>query len=273
MERRILITGAGSGIGLATALHLAGLGFSVVGLVPDDEEAGRLCDAAGERRVDVATVTADLADPSARAHAAEGLALYALVNNAGYLNAGLLRDVAIDDARRQLEVMALAPVDLALRAIPAMLDRGEGRIVNVTTAAVHTATPFSGWYQATKAVLRELTDSLRLELAGSGLDIVDVEPGAMDTRIWPRAGAELRRRRSVSATPGGYRRALFVADRLAPLAPDPAAVARAVGRALIAGGPPAHVRVGVQAPLARAVSELVPDRLWDRLSSVVSGTA
>ena len=102
------------------------------------------------------------------------------------MNAGLALDVPIADARTQLEVMVLAPMDLTRRVLPYMLERGQGRVVNVTSAAVHTSTPFTGWYQACKAALRELTDALRAELEDTGVDLVDIEPGGFRTAIWTR---------------------------------------------------------------------------------------
>lgn len=133
----------------------------------------------------VATVVVDLADAKARATVANELELYALVNNAGYLNAGLLRNVAMKEARRQLEVMVLAPMDLARQALPCMLLHGDGRIVNVTSSAAHPSTPFSGWYQSSKAALRELNDALRVKLHNIGVDVIDVEPGGYQTGFGP----------------------------------------------------------------------------------------
>ena len=186
MERVVLVTGAGSGFGMATATTLSSLGFTTVGLVSDARQGDVLNRAAATLGVGVEVIEADLADPAQRESAIKDRDLYALVNNAGYLNAGLLRDVGIDDARRQLEVMVLAPLDLAQRALPHMLRRGEGRIVNVTSAAVHTATDLRGWYQASKAALRGLNDALRLELASTGIDVIDIQPGRVRPGIWDR---------------------------------------------------------------------------------------
>ena len=267
----MMVTGAGSGFGLATALHLAGLGFDVTGLVPDDAEAATLAQQAGRSGVAVDVIVADLADPLRRRALIDGLDLWGLVNNAGYMNAGRIADVPIDDARRQLEVMVLAPVDLARQALPAMLRRGQGRIVNITSSAVHTSTPLTGWYAANKAALRELNDALRLELTGQGVTVTDIEPGGYRTGIWPGAADELRRRRAGSDRPDLYDRVLAKLDTGFSLMGDPADVAGVVGQVCTTGQPPAHVRVGPGSTALRLVDDLVPDRLRDRAVSLLAG--
>ncbi len=268
----MLVTGAGSGFGLATALHLADLGFTVTGLVPDAEEEALSC-AAAERGVEVGRIAADLANPQRRAAAVKDLELYALVNNAGYMNAGLLTDVPIPDARTQFEAMVLAPVDLTRRILPHMLEQGEGRIVNVTSAAVHASTPFTGWYQACKAALRELTDALRSELEDTGVDVINIEPGGFQTGIWDRGKAELRRRQRNSSRADAYEKPLELIERTKPRMGDPDDVAEVIGRVLTEAHPRAHVRVGPDAGPLRLVSELVPDRVWDRMVSRTTGMA
>ena len=271
MRRRVLVTGAGSGFGLATARHLAGLGFDVTGLVPDGEEAAVLARETARSGVTVDVIEADLADPDRRAGLLDGLDLWGLVNNAGYMNAGRLSDIPIDDARRQLEVMVLAPVDLVCQALPAMVGRGQGRIVNVTSSALHDSTPLTGWYAASKAALRELNDALRLELTAQGVTVTDVEPGGYQTGIWPGAADELRRRRAVSARPDLYDRVLGKLDTGFALMGDPDEVARVVGEVCTTGQPPPHVRVGPGATALRLVDDLVPDRVRDRVVSLLAG--
>lgn len=271
MLRRVLVTGAGSGIGLATAVHLAGLGFAVTGLVPTGEEEDVLLRRAAGRGVAVEVVRADLSDPSQRVGLASDMDLWGLVNNAGYMNAGQIRDVPIDDARRQMEAMVLAPVDLARQALPSMVAKGQGRIVNITSSALHTSTPLTGWYQACKAALRELNDSLRLEVEPCGVHVVDVEPGGYKTGIWAGAGRELQARREHSTRPDLYDRVPARLDRAEELMGDPDRVAAAVGRAVTTGKPPPHVRIGPGAAWLRVLDRTVPDRLWDRVMSRLAG--
>lgn len=272
MDRTVLITGASSGIGLATALHAASLGFGVVGLVPDEEGGQALLAAAGRGGVHVDVLVLDLGDPAARRNVGGRVDAWALVNNAGYMNAGQIRDVSVDDARRQLEVMVLAPADLSRQLLKGMVERGQGRIVNVTSSAAHTSTPLTGWYAAAKAALREINDALRLELRGTGVDVVDVEPGGYRTGIWEGAKRELARRRSSAAEPDLYDRAI---SKLAPaeaMMGDPQEVAQAIGELLTDGAPPSHRRVGPGARRLRVADAVVPDRVWDAVVSAVART-
>lgn len=269
-ERRVLVTGASSGIGMATAHHLSDLGFTTIALVRDEPERTDLARAAREWGSHVDVVVADLSTPGTAAIVDE-LTLYGLVNNAAYMNAGLIEDVAIEDARPQFEAMVFTPIELARRALPAMLERGEGKIVNITSAAVHTSTPLTGWYQAAKAALRELNDALRIELRSTGVDVVDVEPGGVQTGIWARATSELERRKTMSRRAPEYDRALAVTARFRSRMTAPEQVAATVGRVLTMAHPRAHVRVGRGALVLRLASEVLPDRVTDRASARLSG--
>jgi NAD(P)-dependent dehydrogenase (short-subunit alcohol dehydrogenase family) len=272
MDRTALVTGASSGIGRSTALRLAAAGFRVTGLVADRPAAATLRAAASEQSLDIGVAVADLGDPRARDGIVADLRPWALVNNAGYMNAGRIQDVPLDDARRQLEVMVIAAVDLTRQALPAMIASGQGRIVNITTSAVHTSTPLTGWYQATKAAWRELTDSLRLELRGTGVEVVDVEPGGYRTGIWDRALTELRERREGSNRPDLYDRVIGHITDAGTRMGDPSEVADVVADVLTAGHPPLHRRVGPGAALLRTLDAIVPDRLWDLTVATLART-
>ncbi|MBW3579620.1 MAG: SDR family NAD(P)-dependent oxidoreductase [Actinobacteria bacterium] len=137
MVRTVLVTGTNSGVGLETALHLARLGFKVVGTVRSHDKADRLHEAAGEAGVVVENAVLDVTDSGRGEALADEL-------QPGGGEQRRLHEHRPDgrrppeDALRQLEVMVVAPMRLAALAIPAMRRRGEGRIVNVSSVA---ATP------------------------------------------------------------------------------------------------------------------------------------
>jgi short-subunit dehydrogenase len=266
MLRRVLVTGANSGVGLETALHLAELGFRVVGAARSEEKAESLAKAATDAGVEVETAVLDVADAQACEELVPRLDLWGLVNNAGYMNVGRVDDVPIEDAQRQLEVMVVAPIRLAKLALPSMRRRGEGRIVNVSSVAAHATAAMTGWYQACKHALSAVSDALRREVADDGIDVVLIEPGGLNTGIADKAKEDLRRRRPGSVAPAAYDRALTAIDKVRPFVGEPIAAARVIGDALTAGRPRARYRVGADAPVVQLIQTLVPERVRDRLA-------
>ncbi len=270
MTRSVLVTGATSGIGLATALHLAHLGFETIGSARTPEHAEELRRAAAEAGVDVEVVLLDLTDPEAGTDLAER-GLWAVVNNVGWMNLGLLEDVPLDRVHEQFEAMVLAPVRLAQQVLPGMRARGEGRIVVVSTVGAHTEGPMMGWYQAAKHALATLADVLRAEASPYGIDVVAVEPGGFRTRIWPKGEHDLRTRREGSPFPEAYDRALEVLHALQPHMPEPEPVAEVIGEALTAGRPKARYRVGASGTAIEVASRVLPRPVRDRLARTTLG--
>jgi NAD(P)-dependent dehydrogenase (short-subunit alcohol dehydrogenase family) len=203
-DRTVLTTGANSGIGLATALHLAKLGFHSVGSVRSEEKGAKVAEAAAAAKVAVDTVVLDVTEAQRCAEVIDELRPWGIVNNAGYSGIGAVEDVSDEAARHQLETMVIAPMRLARLALPHMRAAGEGRIVNVSSIYGLTTTPFSGWYQASKHALEAVSDALRLEVARDGIKVVLIEPGGFKTGIWEESEQDAARH-SESHHPPGYR--------------------------------------------------------------------
>jgi NAD(P)-dependent dehydrogenase (short-subunit alcohol dehydrogenase family) len=187
------------------------------------------------------------------------------------MNAGQIEDVPIDDARRQHEVMVLAPMRLVQLALPGMRRRGGGRIVNVTSSVGDVSIPFQAWYDAAKQALDALSDALRPEVAGDGVDIVVVQPGAVATPLWAKARAELIARRAVARDQGRYDRAVAALDGIAARGADPDRVAGVVADVLQAGAPRFRYRVGRDAGALGTLGRLVPTSIRDRVVRSVVG--
>src|SRR4029078_5438545 len=113
--------------------------------------------------------------------------IWGVVNNAGFAQAGAVEGVDDDEARYQLEVNRVAPARIARLVLPAMRQRGEGRIVNVSSVAGRISMPLMGWYCASKHGLEAMTDALRMEGAPHGIAVSLVEPGSFGTGIWEGA--------------------------------------------------------------------------------------
>ncbi len=262
--RSVLVTGASSGIGLATAERLARAGWAVHGGVRSAPAA----DALRERGIE--PVQLDVTDPGQIAAAAESLGseLYGLVANAGIAVAAPLELVPLDELRRQLEVNVVGQVAVLQTVLPA-LRRARGRVVLMGSVGGRSALPFLGPYAASKHALEAFADVLRVELAPWGIAVAIVEPASVKTPIWTK-GAETAAAMRDSVSP---ERAKLYADRLERFRQialargpgiDPDIVAKAVEHALTASRPKARYLVGRDAHL-RAWVERLPTRLRDRV--------
>lgn len=271
MERTVLVTGANSGIGLATALELARRGFRSIGSVRSEAKAHGVRAAAAEAKVEVQTVLLDVTDAAGCARVVAELGpLYGLVNNAGYGGTGAIEEVSDEEARQMLETMLVAPARLARLALPGMRERRGGRIVNVSSIYGLTTTPLTGWYQACKHALEGISDALRMEVAGDGIQVVLVEPGGIRTGIWDEVEGALEERAG-SRYAAAYQRTATTTRLSRPLMGDPAGVARVIARALDARFPRARYLVGPDAQALALVERLTPTALKDRLSRLVLG--
>jgi NAD(P)-dependent dehydrogenase (short-subunit alcohol dehydrogenase family) len=195
--RVVAVTGAGTGIGRATARAFAAEGACVLAI---GRRPGPLREtAAGHERITplAADVTAE-GEPERIARVARELhgRLDVLVNNAGIVRGGALGAITPDAAASQVAVNLTAPVLLAQAALP-LLEAAAGVIVNVSTSAGQRAWPGSSVYAATKTALETLTRSWAVELAPRGIRVVAVAPGAIDTPIGEHQGLSPQRRAAV----------------------------------------------------------------------------
>jgi NAD(P)-dependent dehydrogenase (short-subunit alcohol dehydrogenase family) len=273
--KSVVVTGANSGIGLATALELAAAGYGVFGTVRDEAKAARLRDAAGEAGTTLTAVVCDVGEARScergLADIAEqtGGGPWAVVNNAGYAQGGAVEDVTDELARAQLEVNLIAPARVARLVLPAMRERGDGVIVNVSSVMGRATTPLLGWYCASKHGLEALSNALRVEVAQFGVRVVLIEPGAFGTDIWAGGRDRLPRPHS-SAYADAYRRSDAITAG-AEHSPDPVWVARTIRVALANPVPLARYLVGVDAAAFTATERLVPTLVTDYMKSLASG--
>src|SRR3954447_1763477 len=175
----VLITGCSSGIGRATALRLHDAGHRVVATARRPETLDDLPPGIVRLRLDVcdpASVEAAVRDADAKTGG-----VTALVNNAGFGQSGPVEFVTEEQVRHQFETNVYGPLRLIRAVLPSMRARGEGRIVNVSSAAGKFSTPFLGIYCASKFALEAVSDALRVEVAPFGVRVVVIEPGPIET--------------------------------------------------------------------------------------------
>ncbi len=275
MPKSVVVTGANSGIGLATALELAGAGYDVFGTVRSKTKADDLHATAAERGVSVETVILDVTDPESTRTGFESIAErtdggpWAVVNNAGFAQAGPIEDVDDDSIREQLEVNLVAPARIAKLVLPAMRARGDGRIVNMSSVAGRASLPLMGWYCASKHGLEAMTDALRMEVSSYGVKVVLVEPGSFGTGIWE--GARYPNRHATDDYERAVERAQKGTSTGTRFLPDPVWVARTVRLALGSPRPLARYLVGVDAVSGVVAERLTPTAVSDRVKGLLSG--
>jgi NAD(P)-dependent dehydrogenase (short-subunit alcohol dehydrogenase family) len=267
----VVVTGASTGIGEATALHLKQLGFDVLAGVRKDEDAERLrSQGVAPIKLDV-TDTDSIASARAEVEEASGGRLAALVNNAGIAVAAPLEYIPIEQLRNQLEVNLIGQVAVTQALLP-FLRAARGRVVNVSSIGGRIALPLAGPYAASKFALEAVSDSLRRELRHLGVEVVVVEPGGIKTPIWRKGNAAAAEMLG-DAPPEAeqlYGR-LIEAVRAETVKIEresglpPSAVAEVIGTALTATKPKTRYVVGRDAKLRAAIAKRVPDRAMDAL--------
>jgi NAD(P)-dependent dehydrogenase (short-subunit alcohol dehydrogenase family) len=194
--KSVVITGASTGIGWATAKLLLDRGFRVFGSVRKQADADRL---KGEFGANFTPLIFDVTDEAAVLAAArevrnalDGETLSGLVNNAGIAVAGPVLELAADEFRRQLDVNVIGPI-IATQAFGPLLGSDpslkgpKGRIVMISSVAGKNGNPLTSAYSASKHAIEGLSESLRRELMLFGIDVIIVAPGAVKTPIWSKA--------------------------------------------------------------------------------------
>ena len=190
--RSVLITGCSSGIGLASARLLKERGWRVIATARYPEDLSRLKHEEG-----LETLELELSDPKSIASCMDEVErlsdgnLFAVFNNGAYGQPGALEDLDISAMRQQFEVNVFAAHEITRRALPMMRANGQGRIVHCSSVLGLIAAPFRGAYCASKFALEAMADTMRLELAGTGIYVSLIEPGPITTALRRSSGRAL----------------------------------------------------------------------------------
>src|SRR3954454_1784677 len=180
LSQAVLVTGSSSGIGRATAERLAGRGFTVYLPARRVESIADL-EARGCRVLALDVTDEDSMQAAVATVVDEQGAVGALVNNAGYSQSGAVEEVPIEEVRRQFETNVFGLVRMCQLVLPGMRAQRHGRIVNVSSMGANFTFPGGGFYHATKYAVEAISDALRFEVKGFGIDVVIVQPGIIRT--------------------------------------------------------------------------------------------
>ena len=269
-----LVTGASSGIGKATALRLAALGFTVYAAARRVERMSDLADHG--IHVESLDVTDDgsmvtVVDKIVSEHGRIDI----LVNNAGYGSYGAVEDVPIAEARRQFDVNVFGLARLTQLVLPHMRAQRDGYIVNISSMGGKIWEPLGGWYHAAKFAVEGLSDCLRAEVAEFGIKVVVVEPGSI-TSEWATISAD--NLEAISADTPYRGQAKLIARGLRKsdtsfLASEPEVVAEAIGKAVQRTKPRTRYPVGGGARTFLFAHRVLTDRGFDRFIRLAYRTA
>ncbi len=269
-DQAVLVTGASSGIGHATALLLAESGYTVFAGVRKEADRERLTSEHDNLRpiiLDV-TVPADLTR-TVDTIVASGLPLAGVVNNAGIAVAGPLEFLPLEEIRKQFEINVYGPIAVAQATLP-LLRKSKGRLVVVGSIAGRISAPFVGPYSASKAALASFMEALRQELAPSGIYVSLLEFAAVKTPIWAK-GREAKDRLTAMMPPealkvyGPMVNALVKqTEREERDGMDPKVVAATILQALRAPKPRERYLIGKRARI-QAIVAILPPATRDKL--------
>ncbi|MEN3347616.1 MAG: hypothetical protein V7632_1251 [Bradyrhizobium sp.] len=272
--RSVVITGASTGIGWATAKLLLGRGFRVFGSVRKPADADRL---RGEFGANFTPLLFDVTDEAAVLAAARkvrdalnGETLAGLVNNAGIAVAGPVLGVAADEFRRQLDVNVIGPI-IATQAFGPLLGTdpslkgARGRIVMISSVAGKNGNPLTPAYAASKHALEGLSESLRRELMLFGVDVIIVAPGPVRTPIWGKGqqDVDIAKYQNSPYLPALQKVSAYM-QHLDSIGLPPEKIADVVFDALTLPKPKVRYQVAPD-PMRHIMTAVLPKRMVDRI--------
>ncbi|HMQ60424.1 MAG TPA: oxidoreductase [Flavilitoribacter sp.] len=267
MKKVILITGASSGIGKATALQLIKEGHTVYGAARRVDQMEDLAQAGGHAlKMDV--LDEEQIVKGVRQVMDEQGKIDVLINNAGYGLYGSVEDLPLEAARRQFEVNIFGLARITKEVLPQMRERRSGKIINISSMGGKIYTPLGAWYHATKHALEGWSDCLRLELAPFKVQVVIVEPGAIATEFGDVMTDPILKNSGKGPYTGMAQKvakATLDSYSKSSTSSPPSVIANAISRAIAARKPKTRYRAGKYAKLLVWLRVYLGDRMFDRI--------
>jgi short-subunit dehydrogenase len=263
MKKIVLITGASSGIGQETALLLKISGYTVYGAARRIDRMKNL------QEMGINVFKFDITDDNSINLCVNALInkegqIDVLINNAGYGSFGALEDVPMSEAKRQFEVNLFGLGRLTQLVLPHMRARKSGTIVNITSVGGKMTTPFGGWYQASKYALESLSDSLRMDVQRFGINVVIIEPGAIESE-WVSITKDNLMKASSTPYKDAATKLIDGLIKSYKNASHPSVIAKVILKALSVRNPKTRYVAGKQGKSTPLMKALLPDKRFDAL--------
>ncbi|GKW06028.1 oxidoreductase [Pectobacterium carotovorum] len=268
----ILVTGASSGIGEATALRLKASGHTVYAAARRIERMQKLAEA------DIRVLPLDVTDSVSVQTVVDTIIaecgrIDVVVNNAGYGSYGAVEEVSPEEGRAQFDVNVFGAVRLTQLVLPHMRAQRSGTVINITSMGGKIYTPLGAWYHGTKFALEAISDCLRLEVEPFGIDVVVIEPGGIKTEWADIAAAKLLdvSGHGVYAKQAEAMADSMVGDSSRKRQSSPQVIADTIAQAVNARRPKTRYAVGFGAKPMICLRRLLSDRLFDRFMRMATG--
>ncbi len=267
ISKAVLITGCSTGIGRATAERLASRGWNVYATARNAESI------AGLASQGCKTLALDVCDEASMRAAVQAVqlaegAVGVLINNAGYGLEGAFEEVPMTDIRRQFETNVFGLIAMTKLVLPAMRRQRWGRIVNLSSMGGKLTFPGGSYYHATKHAVEALSDALRFEVKGFGIDVIVIEPGPIKTRFGDTAAGSIAAPKdspyaAFNAVLEKQIREAYEGGPMARFAAPPDAVAAVIEAAIASAHPKTRYKVTLAARVLMGLRRVLPDRAFD----------
>src|SRR5262245_22439568 len=268
ISKAVLITGCSTGIGRSTAEHLARRGWTVYATARRPESIQDIA-SAGCR-----VLALDVCDEGSMQAAVQAVeradgAVGVLINNAGYGQEGAFESTPMEDVRRQFETNVFGLIRLTQLVLPGMRRQGWGKIVNLSSMGGRLTLPGGAFYHATKHAVESLSDALRFEVQGFGVDVVVIEPGPIKTRFGDTAIHSIGTPAAADDAYAAFNAAVAAKINeayegpMARFAAGPEAVAQVIERAITASRPATRYTVTAAARMLLGLRRMLSDRAFD----------
>jgi short-subunit dehydrogenase len=264
MSKIVLITGASSGIGKATAIYLAQNGYKVYGAARRAEKLQEL------EQYGIKPITLDITKDESIVTCVnhileESGSIDILINSAGLGSYGALEDVPMEEARNQMEINLFGATRLMQLVLPGMRKNRYGKIVNISSIGGKVGLPMGSWYHASKFAIEGLSDSLRNEVRQFGIDVIVIEPGGTKSEMVEIGGKDLMRVSGKTAYANLAKSLDKMYTAIEKSASEPIVIAKLIKEGIEAKNPKTRYIGGKMAKPMLFMRRMLSDRLFDKM--------
>lgn len=264
MVKTVLVTGASSGIGKATAIYLAQNGYHVYAAARRMEKMQEL------KEYGIKPVTLDVSKDESMVACVEKIlnearSIDVLINSAGLGSYGALEDVPITEAKNQLEINLFGVARLIQLVLPQMRKNGYGKIVNISSVGGKVGLPMGVWYHASKFAIEGLSDSLRNEVRQFGIDVIVIEPGGTKSEMVEIGAGDLMRVSGNTVYKGLANSIQKMYTEMAKNAVEPTVIAKLIKKSIEARRPKTRYIGGAMAKPMLFFRKILSDKMFDRM--------